>query len=38
LFVAHRVHSASVVEEQTELGCASLLRESSYTCSSLRTP
>ena len=37
-FVAHRVRSASVVDDLMELGCASLLRESSYRCSALPHP
>jgi hypothetical protein len=37
-FVAHRVRSASVVNDLMDLGCASLLRESSYRCSALPHP
>lgn len=34
-FLARRVHSESLLQELTEFGCSSLLRESSYTCSPL---
>jgi hypothetical protein len=37
-FVARQVRSQSVVDDLTDLGCPSLLRESSYTCSPLVRP
>jgi hypothetical protein len=37
-FVARRVRRGSLVDDLTELGCASLLRESSYRCSPLPHP
>lgn len=38
IFVARRVQSQAVMNDLTELGCASLLRESSYACSPLQHP